>query len=352
MIYDFIFMNKEQEIMLEGNVDGGFLQSWHWAKFQRSLGRKVIELSKKVDFKVLMICHRLPLVGSYFFVPRGPLLRITKGNQAQNSNDQEGLVEMIRVAKKGNIGWVRVEPQTENDLNAIKEALGGRYKIVKSKKNHEPAQILMIDLKKNEDELLLQMKSKTRYNIRLAKRRGVEVFLSQKNEHVEKFIELIKTTSERDRITSHKDEYYRKMIKTMPDDVMKLYFARYQGEIISAVLVIFYGGVATYLHGASANEYRNVMAPHALQWRAIRDAKRKGCKKYDFGGTRVSSTNYSLSTTHYENWEGITRFKVGFCPNCELIEFPGCWDIVIDSKKYWLYKMLQLGKDLASKIRK
>jgi len=336
------------------SVDGGFLQSEHWAKFQEGLGRKVTKIEDG-DFKALMIFYSLPLVGGYFFVPRGPILKNQK-SKIKNQNDKFKikyfLDQMVEKAKKENAGWVRVEPQTKEDLDAIKEVLRGEYKIVKSKKNHEPAQTVMIDLEKNEDELLLQMKSKTRYNVRLAAKRGVELFSSRSDEHIEKFIELIKITAERDKITSHENEYYRKMIKAIPDNVLNLYFAKYQGEIISSIMISFFGGVATYLHGASANEHRNVMAPFALQWQAIQGAKQKGCKRYDLGGTRIPSTNYSLPTTHYENWQGITRFKVGFCPSCEPIEFPGCWDIVLDSKKYQLYKILQWGKDIMNEAKK
>ncbi len=77
----------------------------------------------------------------------------------------------------------------------------------------------------------------------------------------------------------HPESYYRKMFETIPAEILKLYMAEYENKIIAANIVIHYGNTATYLHGASDNEYRNVMAPYLLQWQAILDAKKAGLNK-------------------------------------------------------------------------
>jgi lipid II:glycine glycyltransferase (peptidoglycan interpeptide bridge formation enzyme) len=105
---------------------------------------------------------------------------------------------------------------------------------------------------------------------------------------------------------------------------------------VGAIILSFFGGVATYLHGASSDEHRNLMANYFLQWEAIKRAKEKGMKKYDFFGIAVELNR--------KKWAGITRFKKGFCPDCEPIIFPGCYDLVLCPGKYFVYRILQFFK--------
>ena len=112
--------------------------------------------------------------------------------------------------------------------------------------------------------------------------------------------------------------------------MLKIYVAEYDGNIIAANLILFFGDAATYLHGASGNEYRNVMAPYLLQWQAILDAKKAGYLKYDFGGVKMSG-----------GWEGITKFKLGFSLNTKPVVFPGSYDIMIAPFRYWIYRGIQ-----------
>jgi lipid II:glycine glycyltransferase (peptidoglycan interpeptide bridge formation enzyme) len=110
--------------------------------------------------------------------------------------------------------------------------------------------------------------------------------------------------------------------------------------VIGAIIISFFGGMATYLHGASSNLHRNVMVNYAIQWRAIQDAKSHGCEKYDFGGIKITEENNKNS------WQGITRFKLSFAPKEKIVDFPGCWDIVINKRRYFTYRALQYLKDL------
>ena len=145
-------------------------------------------------------------------------------------------------------------------------------------------------------------------------------------------------------IVAHPEEYYRKMIETLPEEMLKIYVAEFEGKIIAANLVLFFENTATYLHGASSNDNRNVMAPFLLQWQAILEAKERGCTRYDFGGIKTVNSDNS--------WEGITNFKLGFSPNTKSIEFPGSYDIIINPRKYAVYRGLQRAKAFAVKFKK
>ena len=214
----------------------------------------------------------------------------------------------------------------------------------------QPREIFVIDIKKTEAELLAEMKSKTRYNIRLAEKKGVIVkkISNDKNsrKYIDEFLRLTKIMAKRQRIAAHPEEYYRKMFETMPGGILKLYIAEYKNEIVAANLVVFYSKVTTYLHGASDDKFKNLMAPYLLQWKQIKDAKLAGCEKYDFGGIKTQNIKHrkclSVGETGGKNsWGGITRFKLGFSPNTLPVEFPGSYDIIVNGNKYRLYRALQ-----------
>jgi len=350
-----------------------FLQSKQWLKFQESIGRKTFEIDAD-DFHAGAIEHKLPIVGNYFYVPRGPFFSCHSERIRQQAEEPKNpetnitscnstgsfvsprTTELIDLAKKENAGWVRIDPENEETLDLIRKSTN--YKTVKAPHDMQPKEIFRIAILKSEEELLAEMKSKTRYNIKLAQKQGVFVKVisnqipnsnDKKNtKYIEEFVRLTREMAKRNGITSHPEEYYRKMIESLPGGMLKLYCAEYGGKIIATNLILFYGDTATYLHGASGNEHRNVMAPFLIQWQAIADAKQRGCTQYDFGGIS-STTNHEPRTN---NWQGITKFKLGFSPNTEPIVFPGSYDIILNSRKYALYRGLQYIKRFANEIWK
>ncbi|HBB37390.1 MAG: hypothetical protein A2374_04455 [Candidatus Moranbacteria bacterium RIFOXYB1_FULL_44_23] len=337
-----IFMNDKSLNFVQANSpDGSFLQSDHWRKFQESVGRKTHNISAsdgegEILVHASIITHGLPIVGDYFYVPRGPVIKIFN---FQFSIFKQFLNDLIGIVQKNNAGWVRIEPNSEEELKLVRENLSSDIKIKKAPVDVQPKESLILDISKNEDELLARMKQKTRYNIKLAKKKNIVVHSSRQEKYIDEFCRLVKITAGRDKITSHPENYYRKMFETIPGDILKLYIAEYNGKVIAANLVLFFGKTATYLHGASDNIHREVMAPYLLQWQQIIDAKKAGCERYDFGGVKVEDTGG-------RSWAGVTKFKTGFASGVEPIQFPGCWDIVMNPGKYRLYKVLQKIKRL------
>ncbi|MFA5777370.1 MAG: peptidoglycan bridge formation glycyltransferase FemA/FemB family protein [Parcubacteria group bacterium] len=296
------------------NID--FLQSDEWRKFQEAVERKTFHVEHEGSW-VNIIEHKLPVVGRYFYIPRGVI------------SELENLI--VDLAKKENAGWIRFDVENEESLNSIKK--NTNYEIRKAPHDMQPREIFEIDIAKPEEQLLAEMKSKTRYNINLAQKKGVKITVGAK--HIDKFIDLVSLTAKRKGIKFHLNNYYRKMIETIPENILKLYYAEYNNKIIAANLIVFYDETATYLHGATDDEYRNVMAPYLLQWQAIKDAKKRGFKKYDFGGVKTAGDT---------NWSGITKFKLGFSQTAKPIEFLGSYDIIVNSLVYWFYRILQKFK--------
>ncbi len=300
--------------------EGGLLQSKYWADVLRAEGKEIVEIENNEN-KIFGVINKLPIVGKYLYVARASrVLSIENQNQT------------IRTAGKKNCFCVRIDLEDEKTLQEISK----KYSIQKAPHNMQPKENFIIDIALSEEELLARMKSKTRYNIRLAKRKGVEILVTREQKYIDKFIDLVEQTAKRKGISFHDKEHYQQMFQNIPEDILQLYVAKYKGEVVAVNIISFYGGIATYLHGATADKFRNVMAPFLLQWQAILDAKKRGIKYYDFGGVFTESVDAGK--------RGITRFKLGFSPKTQPYQTAGSYDIVLNKPKYWMYKILQKMK--------
>jgi lipid II:glycine glycyltransferase (peptidoglycan interpeptide bridge formation enzyme) len=280
-------------------MEKSFLQSPDWLGFQKFLGRKVWNVDG-----INIIEHNLPFGKSYFYSPRC----------GGNFLSEQFLNKVKEIAKQGNVIFLKVESQEKIDLK------DSRFK---KSNNIQPTKTIILDITKSEQELLNQMHYKTRYNIQLARKRGVEI-RNPKSEirNFEEFWRLMQETTRRDGFRPHPKEYYRKMLE-IPG--IELFVAEFQNKIIAANIVVFWEKTVIYLHGASDYEHRNLMAPHLLQWEQIQEAKKHGCLEYDFWGIDENK------------WPGVTRFKKGF--GGKEIEYPGAYDLVFQPTWYSIYKI-------------
>lgn len=322
-----------------------FLQSRRWAEFQKSVGRRTHFIENEY-FSANIAEHSLPIVGKYFYVPRGPILKFS--DLSSKSESSSVFRELIDLAKKENAGWIRIDPENIETLEFIKNNI--QEKFLKAPHNMQPKEIFVLDITKSKEDLLLEMKSKTRYNINLANKKGVKILEGRKYE--EDFLRLTKEMALRQGIIAHPENYYRKMIQSFSEEMLKIYVAEFEGKIIVANILIFFEDQVIYLHGASSNENRSVMAPFLLQWQAILDAKKMGYKTYDFGGVKTQINIDNNGLMQKNSWAGITQFKLGFSPNTKPIVFPGSYDIVLNSRKYAVYRGLQRAKKFAVNFRR
>lgn len=271
-----------------------FLQSIEWADFQKSLGRKTWQMDS-----VSIIKYNLPLGKSYLYGPR-----------CRGSFLSEDFLKKIKeIAKEENAIFFKVEPMEINK----------NFGLAKSQ-DIQPTRTLILDITKSEQEILASMHYKTRYNIKLADKKGISV--KKDKSKFEDFWQLIQETSKRDSFRPHPKEYYRKMLE-IPG--VELFIAEYQDKIIVANIVVFHKKIAIYLHGASDYKHRDLMAPHLLQWEQIKEAKKRECVEYDFWGIDE------------KKWPGVTRFKKGF--GGKEISYPGAYDLVFQPLWYKIYKI-------------
>ncbi len=308
--------------------DGGLFQSEEWAGFQEAAGKRVESFVWGGTF-VRGVELRIPHFGKYLYIPRGPIISedLTKLNHQ----------ELIQFARNKGYVFLRVEPQSETLREHLAQLFGRHLR--KSITDIQPREILMLDITKDKEVLLAHMKSKTRYNIRLAEKHAIQVEETRDPKDAQAFFELLTKTAARKDIHFHPQTYYQKFLEHFDRVTCELLVAKKEDEVLAGILVLYYQDTAYYLHGGSNDSGRKYMAPHLLQWKAVQRAQARGMKQYDFGGVAIQGPS-----PRGKDWTGITRFKQGFAPETKSLLFPGAYDIVIDSKRYTLYRLLRKTK--------
>lgn len=291
-----------------------FLQSWQWGEFQQSLGREILRLSwQDTDF-IQAIKMSLPGGFGYWYIPQAKIF-------------DESFFELQKMLSERGGLFLRIDPVSV--LNP-----SGKIEQVSSV---QPRCTLLLDLNQTAEELLSDMHAKTRYNISLGEKRGVKISAGTVND----FVKLNHATTTRDKFISHPDWYYKKMSETLIDGdcFIKVWQATYETKVIASAMVMYFGDTVTYLHGASANEFRNVMAPYLLHWKIIQDAQKQGFKFYDWWGINPMDENHSA---YKQSWEGISRFKAGF--GGKIVCNPPTFDLIYRVGWYRVYKILSRVK--------
>ncbi|MEK7105478.1 MAG: peptidoglycan bridge formation glycyltransferase FemA/FemB family protein [Patescibacteria group bacterium] len=294
-----------QFVIKNGPKSGSFLQSWGWGEFQKSLGRAV---NRKEGDGWVAAMRQSPIgLGlNYWYGARAPI----------------GGIDLETLKKD----FPRATFLRFDFPDSVPENL------VPAPHDVQPRTTIIVDLKKFEEELLKEMHPKTRYNIRVAERSGVTVKLGGE-ELFEDFWKLLQHTTERNEFRPHPKEYYRKMIADHQDPELKIFLAAamVDGVPVAMAIMCDFGGTRTYLHGALDYALRDRMAPFALHWELMKEAKELGITVYDFWG--IAPTDDPK-----ERLAGVTRFKRGW--GGEVVRYPQTRDFILQPFAYRLYRLI------------
>jgi peptidoglycan pentaglycine glycine transferase (the first glycine) len=316
--------------------DGHLLQSWDWGEFKSQFGWRVKRLtvadqaSGQLKGAAQVLVRRLPL-GRMAYVPKGPVAE---------PGDTETWARLLRNlrewGRERGATFLKLEPDWEGQhpLAQLFEEEG--YGV--SASGIQPATTIVVGLEEDEDDILKQMKSKTRYNIRLAQRKGVTVREGDEGD-VSLFYELMKQTRDRDEFGIHGREYYLEAWRTFaPLDQARLFLAYYDDEPLAGLMAFAFVSRAYYLYGASSDRHRNLMPNHLLQWRALLWAKRRGCTSYDLWGVpdEAGEEEEDMEEVLQRGglW-GVYRFKRGF--GGSVVRHSPSYDYVYSPLLYWLW---------------
>ena len=204
----------------------------------------------------------------------------------------------------------------------------------------QPTSTVLVDLLEDEARLLARMKPKTRYNIRLAQRRGVTVAVlpaaAARGRPLADWYRLYRATAARHRITTHSERYFAALFELAAAAAAPELFllsAGYRDELLGGIVVSICGRMGRYLYGASAPRRRELMANYALQWAALRLARERGCHTYDLYGIPPAA-----DPSH--PWFGLYQFKTGF--GGAIVHRRGCWDYALQPLSYRLLRQGEL----------
>lgn len=304
--------NKEEDL---NKIAEHPLQTWEWGEFRKTTGNKVL----RTKYGQITI-HKIPLVNLHI----GMFLKGPKPTSRM-------LEELKKIGKKHNLIFIKLEPAVafakKNHEYEHLESLFIEAGAIKGKPFFTPS-TFWVDLKRSEEEIFKNFSSKTRYNIRLAERKGIEVTEDNSEKSFENYINLMRQTVKRQKFYAHSEKYHRLMWDILhQSSIAHLLTAKYKGEPLVSWILFLWKDKLYYPYGASSDKHKNLMAPNLMMWEAIKFGKKHNLETFDLWGREIG--------------KGFTKFKEGYSP--QVVEFLGSWDLITSSLPlYNIYRIAEM----------
>lgn len=294
-----------------------FLQSENWKKTKEELGNRCFDVGE-----YFFQTTKLPYMDKYIgYMPRVDLTKLDPK-------------ELLNKTKEANCVFVTIDPENlAADLNSVEYLQSQGLSVAEGFPIHLPKTVL-IDLSLDEQVLLGNLKQKTRYNLKLAQKKGVKVSISNKDSDFDIFDDLYQQTVKRQNYAGRSSAYLKSVWENFKNENAFIATAYFQDKPIVSWFIIAYEDTLTYVYGGSSEEYKNVMAPYVVVWELILLGKKYGYKYLDLFGIKGDLS------------DGYSRFKAGF--GGQVIEHSATIDVIVDQK---FYKFIKLVYSLRNKIR-
>lgn len=297
------------------------LQSSLWGEFRKKTGVEVINANN-----LLLTLHKIPYTKyTIGYLPKSFL------------PTKQMLINLKEMVKGKNCIFIQVEPDVEN--NEKQKAEIEKLGLLPSARPLFTKYSFVLDLTKTEEELLKNMHQKTRYNIKLAEKRGVKVTEDNSDKSFNEYLKLTKETTNRQKFYAHSQNYHKLMWETLKNQKSNdtelsahLLKATYEGETLVTWILFVLGDTLYYPYGASSSKFREVMASNLMMWETIKFGKKLGLKKFDMWGA------LSKNPDTKDSWYGFHKFKEGY--GARHVEFLGSYDFIINKNLYQIFKFL------------
>ncbi len=283
---------------------GSFLQSIGWGEFKKKY-QKVWRFEIRKNGSVVAIAQAFEEKGpfySYLFIPYGPV--------AERKEERNFLLKEIKAKIGKDFSFIKIEPKEE-----VTVGVNAFYRI-------EPWKTIILDL---EGDILEKFSKNTRYNTRLAQKKGVEV---EKEKDVASFYKLLLQTKTKQGFSTYPEEYFQELVKK---ENCLLFLAKHDGKPVAGNVIYFFGDMATCLHSTSDYSFRKIKPANLLRYEAMKYAKERGYGRFDSWGIDE------------KRFPGVTKFKRGFGGR-EVI-YPQGKEVPVKRVKYFGYKALSLIKE-------
>lgn len=303
------------------------VQSTEWGKFRTEYGVK----SVKVD-QVLYTIHKIPLTN--YFYAYAPRVIPEKINYEEIN---KSLKENKCIAVNFDVPNVLANtPEAEKATQILEKecVLAPRNTFAKSN--------IILDLKQTEEQLLQNMHTKHRYNVRLAEKKGVEVRKGNSMQDLDVFFNLHESTAERQKYYTHPKNYFEKLWKRLqPLDIAHILTAYYEDVPLASWMLLVYDKVIYYPYGGSSEEHKNLFGSTLVGWEAIKLGKELGCNTFDMWGASENPED------QHDPYYGFTTFKLRY--GGKHVTYINSYDYVVEKN---LYKLFNLANYLRWKILK
>ncbi|MDR3707920.1 MAG: peptidoglycan bridge formation glycyltransferase FemA/FemB family protein [Capsulimonadaceae bacterium] len=330
------------------NPHGDVLQCWEWGEVKGEGGdwtpicMAATDSAGAIRAGVLLLRRRVPLVGAFYYAPRGPLM-----DDWSDARTLKLLIDAVeKRAQADGAAFLKIDPAVPVDDERAEialSALGFHNPPTVDPQGFggtQPRCVMVLDVKGKDDAALLaDFKAQCRRNIRKSDKFGVEVIEETTREHIDPFYELLSVTAKRDGFTVRPKRYYETIWdKLVEAGYAKLFLTRHEGVYLSGALCFVIGDKCWYVYGASSNESRDVMPNYGMQWAMIRWAREQGCRVYDFRGVsprRRQEGEDAQALEQEDHLQGLNRFKEGF--GARYVEYIGERDLAFNVVKYWTW---------------
>ena len=304
------------------------LQSYRWGELQSRFGWRVVRHLLEVGDTTVPVS----LLTTPTLVPGSVYGYVGKGPALAGPGIRTALDSLADLARDHGLAFLTIEPEVDNGW--LPPAPWRRGTAV------QPQHTSIIDLRPEPAAILAGLKPKTRYNVRLAERRGVSV---EPSDDIGAFAALAEMTSARHRIQLAREPYYRTLHDLMsPDGGCRMYLARHEGKPLAGIMVVRFAGRATYLFGASAPYGRALMPAYLLHWHAIQEMRRLGDVEYDLWGLPPDDRPG-------HPWSGLWQFKSGW--NGRLVTYAGAFDLPLNVTMWRGHRAMDKMRSTLRRVR-
>jgi len=342
--------NKEEwEGFLLQCKEKTFLQSWNWGEFNNKMGEKIWRLgayNKDKLIGVALIFKISARRGTFLFIPHGPVVSDDLTDRDKKEILGLILLHLGDIAKKEKAIFIRVAPaflESEKNNNIFID-LGFR----KAPIHMHPEVTWELDITPPEEKILMNMRKTTRYLIRQAEKNpDINITISNKIEDLKFFWPVYLKTAERHHFVVFSEKYLETEFNSFvkgPEEPsgsypeVLIFLGKYKEEVVSVALFVFWQEMCFYHHSGSLTKFNKIPVSYLLQWRAIQQAKNRGCKTYNFWGITPGVETELDAQRSKHPWAGLSLFKMGFGGYKK--EYVKTQDLIL-SKKYWINYIIE-----------
>ncbi len=309
------------------------LQTWQWGEFRQQTGQKLERIgffeNGQLKKAIQVTFHDLPVLNQTVgYLPRG------------FKPDEDQISALKQIAKQHQALFIKLEPNVAVPVDQA----ANHQELAQFLLKHDcqPGRPLFtkytfqLDLTPAKDELFANLKSKTRYNVRLSRKKGVRIVEDSSAKGLETYLKILAETTSRQDFYAHTPDYFKKMWQQLKDsDLMHLFHAVYDDTVLVSWIMFKFKDFLYYPYGASRSIHRNVMASNLMMWEMISWGKSQGCKTFDMWGSLGPEAKRS------NPWYGFHRFKQGY--GGQLMKFVGTYDLVTSQPV--IYKLFRLAEN-------